>query len=144
MNFITTRPILPEAFLAVKPAPVCGAWTTFFGVVRNHHGGRAVKRLHYECYFSMANSEIRRIKEEVTKRYELEGLSVLHRVGTLEIGDIAIAVACGSAHRAEALAACQETVDSIKSTVPIWKKEFYEDGSSVWVAGCAHPAGAAA
>ena len=144
MNFMTTQPILPENFLAAKPGRISGAWATFFGLVRDHHDGRAVKRLHYECYERMANSEIRRIREEMMARHGLDGLNILHRVGTLEIGEIAIAVACSSAHRAEAFAACEETVEKIKYTVPIWKKEFYEDGSSAWVAGCAHPAGSAA
>ena len=137
MTFITARPILPAAFLLATPPASCSALATFFGVVRNHHAGRTVRRLHYECYASMANCEIRRIKEEVVIRRELADIRILHRIGTLEIGEIAVAVAASSAHRAEALAACAEVVEEIKRSVPIWKKEFYEDGTSAWV-GCAH------
>jgi molybdopterin synthase catalytic subunit len=137
MRFITRQVIIPEAFFLLKPSPDSGALATFFGVVRDTNEGHAVKMLYYECYQSMADKKIASIRENVLKRRQLTDVRILHRVGLLEVGDIAIAVAVTSGHRAEAFAACQAVVDEIKSTVPIWKKEFYQDGRSEWVM-CRH------
>ena len=139
MSFITQKTIIPEAFFFLKPTSDSGALATFFGIVRDHNEGRAVRRLQYECYASMADKQIRSIRENAMRRWELTDVRVLHRVGLLEVGDIAVAVAVSSAHRAEAFAACEEVVNEIKSTVPIWKKEFYRDGKSEWVL-CRHSA----
>jgi molybdopterin synthase catalytic subunit len=138
VNFLTTRPIFPEAFFIAKPDVRYGALATFFGVVRNHHEGRAVRGLYYEAYASMANRQIRRIKEDLEKRWKLGELRVLHRTGELAPGEIAVGVLCSSGHRAEAFAACEEAVERIKHEVPIWKHEFYEDGGSAWVLSCSH------
>jgi molybdopterin synthase catalytic subunit len=143
MNFITTRAIVPEAFFLMKADPASGALSTFFGIVRNHHQGRAVKSLYYECYVSMANRSILRIRTDLMARYGLANLYVLHRIGHLEVGETALAVAALSAHRAEAFAACEETVERIKRETPIWKKEFFSDGSEEWVR-CGHQAAAQA
>lgn len=137
LSFITHKTIVPEVFFFLKPTSDSGALATFFGIVRDHHEGRAVRRLHYECYSTMADKEIRLIRENVMKRWRLTDARILHRVGLLEVGDIALAVAVASAHRAEAFAACQTVVDEIKGTVPIWKKEFYKDGVREWVT-CHH------
>ena len=137
MSFITSRPILTETFFAAKLPPDCGAMATFFGVVRDHHADRAVIRLHYDCYPAMAEKRIHLIRDDIRERWQLRDLRILHRVGTLEIGEIALAVAATSAHRAEAFAACEETVERIKSEVPVWKNEFYADGTSLWVS-CSH------
>ena len=138
MNFITQRTINPEAFFLLKPAAEAGALATFFGVVRNHHEGKAVQKLYYECYTSMANKEIYSIREKALRRFELLDVRILHRVGLLEVGEIAIAVLVSSAHRAEAFEACSNIVNEIKHTVPIWKKEYYVDGTNAWVL-CGHP-----
>ncbi len=137
MRFITERPIIPEAFFLLKPPPDAGALSAFFGIVRNHNEGRTVRKLYYECYFSMADKEIRSIRENAFFRWKLTDAQILHRVGLLEIGEIALAVAVASAHRAEAFAACEAIVNEIKHRVPIWKKEFYEDGTSEWTL-CKH------
>ena len=137
MSFITQGRIIPETFLSFKPSPDSGAVATFFGVVRDHHEGRAVRSLHYECYEPMADKEIRLIRENAMNRWQLTDVHILHRVGSLEVGDIAVAAAVTSAHRAEAFAACEAIVDEIKHTVPIWKKEFYQDLTSEWVL-CRH------
>ncbi len=139
MSFITQEAILPEVFLKTMPGPESGALATFFGIVRNHHEGKKVRQLHYECYPSMAQQQIERIKTRVTQRWELQEINILHRVGTLAVGEIAVAVSVASAHRAEAFAACSAVVDAIKHEVPIWKKEFYMDGTQAWVL-CGHPA----
>ena len=140
MNFISHKPIHPEIFFIPKPSPDSGALTTFFGMVRNHHEGRAVRRLYYECYASMADKEIFMIRKNAIQRWPLTDVRILHRVGLLEIGDIALAVAVASAHRTEAFEACEAIVDEIKVRVPIWKKEFYADFTSQWVL-CGHHGG---
>ena len=140
MRFITRRPIVPEAFFILKPNRSSGALSTFFGIVRDHNEGRRVKQLYYECYPSMADKEIGLIHDEAMARWKLTDVRILHRAGLLEIGDVAVAVSVASAHRAEAFEACAHIVDEVKSRVPIWKKEFYEDGIADWVLCRAHGA----
>ncbi len=138
MNFITREKIIAEECLASSSAPESGALVSFFGIVRNHHEGRSVLKLHYECYQAMADKQIQKIKDRVEQRWELHQIKILHRVGTLQIGEIAIAALVWSSHRAEAFAACSALVDWIKQEAPIWKKEYYTDGTSQWVL-CGHP-----
>ena len=127
----------------LKPSPDSGALATFFGIVRDHNEGRAVRQLYYECYASMADKEMDSIRENARRRWELTDVRILHRTGLLEIGDIAVAVAVASAHRAEAFEACAYIVDEIKNHVPIWKKEFYAEGTADWVL-CRHAHGVTA
>ncbi len=131
--FLTRRVIRPEEFLLLRPAPSCGALSTFFGFVRDHHEGRSVTALYYECYPSMADRQIQRIQEELEGRLGPGSLRILHRVGHLDVGEVALAVAASSPHRAEAASVCMEAVERIKREVPIWKKEFFADGTSEWV-----------
>ncbi|MGH7197709.1 MAG: molybdenum cofactor biosynthesis protein MoaE [Candidatus Omnitrophota bacterium] len=130
---ITESPIRVSEFLGVLPPASCGAVASFVGVVRNHDHGRAVWKLYYESYRPMAEKRIGSIIEEAKGRWPVEEIKVLHRVGRLGIGEAAIAVRVSSAHRAEAFAACEHVVEQIKHTVPIWKNEFFEDGTSEWV-----------
>jgi len=111
----------------------CGAWASFLGVVRNHNHGRQVRSLTYECYPSMAEKEIHRIGLEAKRRFGLSDVLIRHRVGRLQIGEVALSVAVSAPHRREAFEACRIVVDEIKRRVPIWKKEVYEDGSGEWV-----------
>ncbi len=101
------------------------------GWVRDHHAGRAVTRLEYEAYEPMAVQEMSRICDAVALRWPGVDAVIAHRLGRLEIGDAAVVIACASAHRAAAFEACRFAIDTLKETVPIFKKEFYEDGS-VW------------
>jgi molybdopterin synthase catalytic subunit len=135
--FITDGRIPLEEFFAEKPAPSCGAVAAFIGIVRNHDHGRAVLKLDYECYRPMAEKEIGRIVERAKCLWPVEGIQTLHRIGSLEIGEAAIAVRVNSARRADAFSACRFVVDEIKRTAPIWKKEYYADGTSEWVL-CGH------
>jgi molybdopterin synthase catalytic subunit len=137
MSFITQTPIEFDTLALLTPRSDAGALSTFFGIVRDKNLGRAVLRLHYECYVSMAERRISEIREEAIDRYGLSGVGIVHRVGTLEIGEIAVAVAVSAVHRAEAFEACASIVEAIKHTVPIWKKETFVDGTSAWVA-CHH------
>lgn len=131
--FITDQPISTEEFLNGVPDPSCGASVIFEGIVRNHQNGKPVEKLYYECYESLANHQIGLIVDEVKKRYGVDHIRVLHRIGWLKVGDVAVVVEVRAAHREEAFQACRAVIDEIKKKVPIWKKEVFTDGSSEWV-----------
>lgn len=118
----------------------CGACVSFEGWVRNHHEGRPVQRLEYEVYAPLAVSEGNRILAEAIDRFGPLNAVAVHRSGLLQIGDLAVAVMVSSAHRDEAFRACRYIIDEAKVRLPIWKKEFYADGTAHWVncARCAH------
>ncbi|MEO5826433.1 MAG: molybdenum cofactor biosynthesis protein MoaE [Gemmatimonadales bacterium] len=132
MAALTTEPIDQTALGALVLRPGYGAVTSFVGHVRNHHGGRSVDRLCYSAYHQMAERECAAIAEEAMTRWEVV-VAVRHRLGDLVVGDIAVAVAIGSAHRAEGFAACRFVIEEVKRRVPIWKHEHYADGTSAWV-----------
>ena len=116
--------------------PGAGAQVEFVGTVRNQTKGKAVMRLEFEAYAPMAISEMRKIADQALIQFEVKKISMHHRVGILEIGEIPVVIAVSSAHRADAFKACQFCIDQLKQSVPIWKKEVFEDGET-WVA--AHP-----
>jgi len=131
----------PQALAAEVRADTSGAIATFVGVVRNHHQGRRVHHLVYEAYPPMAEAELRRIAAEMRERWTcLSGIALAHRTGRLEIGETSVAVVVASAHRREALDACAFGIERIKQSVPIWKKEFSEEGEE-WVIGDSSPHG---
>jgi molybdopterin synthase catalytic subunit len=132
MSYLTRKPIELAQLLQQVSAAEFGASTTFVGVVRNHHDGRAVLRLEYSAYEPMAEAECVRIVSETEQRWPVR-VSLEHRIGELAIGDVAVAIAVGSGHRAAAFEACRHVIESVKARVPIWKKEFYADGSVDWV-----------
>jgi molybdopterin synthase catalytic subunit len=105
-----------------------GAVCLFVGVVRDESQGRRVLRLEYEAYEEMAAPEMEAIEAEVRRRWPVSDVRLVHRLGRLEIGDPSVAVAVASPHREQAFAACRYAIDTLKATVPIWKKEFYADG----------------
>lgn len=107
-------------------------------MVRDHHEGRGVKALIYEAYASMAEKLIGEIVADTARLWPVEEVRVKHRVGRLEIGAVAVAIAVSAAHRAEAFEACRFVIEEIKARVPIWKKEFYEDGTAKWTLCGAH------
>lgn len=134
---LTDQPIDVAAALDLVQADGAGAVNTFIGTVRNQSTGRPVVRLEYEAYDSMALHQLRKVAEQAQEKWPmLQKVAVVHRKGTLYIGDVAVVVAVSTPHRAESFAACQYIIDTLKQVVTIWKKEFYEDGD-VWVA--AHP-----
>ena len=108
-----------------------GACTIFEGVTRDHSDNRKVKFLEYECYKPMAIKKLKQICEEIIEKWDVK-VSILHRIGKLEIGEVSLIVATGSPHRKEGIQACEYSVDRIKEIVPIWKKEFFE-GGSIWI-----------
>jgi len=137
--FITREAILLEKFFQESPAPECGASVHFVGRVRNRHEGKQVTKLHYDCYEGKANRDISTIIEKAKQRFPGAKLRVLHRVGLLQIGDIALALLVHAPHRQEAFQACQLVLEQIKQKVPIWKKEYFLDGAKEWVEGFQNP-----
>jgi molybdopterin synthase catalytic subunit len=109
-----------------------GAVTLFLGQVRNNNRDMAVLYLEYQAYEEMAIPEMTRILEEATSRFALSAVALVHRTGRVQVGETSVGVAVASAHRAEAMEGCRFIIDSLKKSVPIWKKEFYE-GGSFWV-----------
>jgi molybdopterin synthase catalytic subunit len=109
-----------------------GGFCSFEGWVRNHHAGKAVDSLEYSCYQVLAEKEGNKIIDEAKEKFAIDSAYCTHRVGHLAIGDMAVFVAVGAAHRDAAFAACRFIIDEIKSRVPIWKKEHYGDGSTDW------------
>lgn len=111
----------------------CGGYTAFEGWVRDHSEGQQVRRLEYEAFEALGVREGERILQEARERFGVERLLCVHRLGTLELGDIAVWVGAASAHRDEAFKACRYVIDEVKHRVPIWKKEHYLSGDSGWV-----------
>jgi molybdopterin synthase catalytic subunit len=130
--FLTDGPI-DVASLLEEARPSDGALCLFVGVVRDENEGRETTAIQYEAYGSMAEEQIARIVEQIAREHPTARLRVHHRIGRLTVGDASIAIVATSPHRAEAFAACRAAIDRIKTTVPIWKKEFHPDGSSDWV-----------
>ncbi len=109
-----------------------GAIATFTGTTRAHSRGREVVRLEYEAFEGMAEAEMERIAAELKERYALVDVAIHHRVGTVAIGDTSVVIAVSAAHRRDALAACRDAIDTLKHSVPLWKKEIYVGGEE-WI-----------
>lgn len=139
---VTPEPIVPERVLEQVGAPEDGATLLFLGVVRNHADGRPVSGLHYEAYVEMAEGVLREIAREGAEILGTDRMAVAHRTGDLEVGDVSVAIAVSSPHRAEAYQASRYVMEEIKKRLPIWKKERYADGESEWVRGTRPPADA--
>jgi molybdopterin synthase catalytic subunit len=114
--------------------PEDGAVTVFEGVVRNHARGRKVLHLEYHAYEPMALHQMELIVSEAKARFPIRDIAIVHRLGQLEHCECSVAIIVVSAHRGPAFEACRFAIDTLKKTVPIWKKEFYEDGE-VWIEG---------
>ena len=110
-----------------------GAVVTFLGTTRNDFQGRRVLTLEYEAFEEMAVKKLEEIRREIQGEFSIEDIAISHRIGTVPIGEVSLVVAVASPHRVEAFHACHRAVDRLKETVPIWKKEVFEDGSR-WVA----------
>lgn len=114
--------------------PTAGGVALFVGTVRDHDHGRAVTRLSYSAHPS-AEAELRRVAEKVAADFDVRALAAVHRVGELDVGDVAVVVAVACPHRAEAFQACRTLIDDLKNSVPIWKHQHFGDGESEWVDG---------
>ncbi|KJV36141.1 molybdenum cofactor biosynthesis protein MoaE [Luteibacter yeojuensis] len=133
---LSHTPIAIEPLLELDAHPDCGGLALFVGTVRDHHEGRGVTHLAYTAHEPLAEKVIREVEDATRRRYNVPYVRIVHRLGDLAIGDTAIACVVRAAHRAEAFEACRHAVDAVKHTAPIWKEEFYADGSSAFVEGC--------
>jgi molybdopterin synthase catalytic subunit len=116
--------------------PQAGGIDVFIGTVREHTKGKKVIRLEFEAYEKMALNEMQKIADEMMKRWPLHKILIHHRTGVLQIGDVPVIIAVSASHRDATFEACRYAIDTLKQTVPIWKKEVFDDGEE-WVA--AHP-----
>jgi molybdopterin synthase catalytic subunit len=134
---ITRNPLDAEAVRALEESVTTrgdGGVVTFQGVVRDNARGKQVRSLEYDAYIEMAEQQMAQIAAEVEARWEESTVALVHRIGRLEIGECSVAVVVACPHRGEAFEACRYAIDTLKSTVPIWKKEIYADGEE-WVEG---------
>jgi molybdopterin synthase catalytic subunit len=131
---IVRAPIRAKEIVAALKAPADGAVVVFDGIVRNNSTGRETLYLEYEAYESMALKQMRAIGEQTRKQFSIHRIAIVHRLGRLDIGETSVLIAVSSAHREAAFDACRFAIDTLKRTVPIWKKEFFRDGA-VWVEG---------
>lgn len=121
---------------SLKPAlahPQAGACASFEDWVRNHNEGQPVLSLEYEAFAALAEREGERVLEEARQRFDLLAAEAVHRVGHLQIGDLAVWVGVASAHRGAAFDACRYIIDELKARVPVWKKEHYASGATAWI-----------
>ncbi len=129
---ISENPLIEQSCLDFVKSDEVGGVVLFVGTVRNHTKGKRVIRLDFEAYKPMAISEMQKIAEQAIQQFKIHKIAIHHRVGTLKIGEIPVLIAVSSAHRGAAFDACEYAIDTLKETVPIWKKEIFEDGQ-VWV-----------
>jgi len=129
---LSEQPLELDAAVREVRTDEAGAIATFVGTVRRQSRGRAVLHLEYEAYEGMAEQTMAGIAEELKRRYELCEIAIHHRVGRVEVGEPSVVVAVSAPHRGDALAACKEAIDTLKDTVPLWKKEVYEGGEE-WI-----------
>jgi molybdopterin synthase catalytic subunit len=133
VHCIVSRPIDVDALEARVSGPENGAVLTFLGQVRNHSRGREVAWLEYDAYVPMAEKQISRIAEDAGRKWGVT-VAIEHRIGRIELCEPSVAICVGSPHRAEAFEACRYCIDTLKETVPIWKKEVCPHGA-FWIEG---------
>jgi len=139
---LTREPLSAESLVEALQDPADGAVVIFEGIVRNHTRQRRTLFLEYEAYEAMAMVQIASLVAEAKQKFPIREARIHHRLGHLEIGECSVVIAVASAHRAAAFDACRWLIDTLKRTVPIWKKEHFEDGA-VWADGEPFPDGIA-
>ncbi len=139
---LVREPIDRAALASHVCGPEDGATVTFDGFVRNQSHNRPTLYLDYEAYESMALGKMREIGAQLHEKFAIHGVAIVHRLGRLEIGETSVFIAVSAPHRAAAFDACRFAIDTLKRTVPIWKKEYFEDGA-VWADGELPPVPAA-
>ncbi len=130
MVSVSDKPIDVASIIAALAQPEAGGVDVFLGTVRNHSAGRRVRRLEYSAYVPMAEKTMAAIEEEIRTRWQVHRVIMVHRIGLLGIGDTAVITAVSASHREAAFEACRYAIDRIKEVVPIWKKEYFEDGEA--------------
>jgi molybdopterin synthase catalytic subunit len=136
---LTSEPIRPELLIAAVKRAEDGAVVVFDGIVRNHSNGRQTLFLDYEAFPELAIKQMEALVAHAIEQFGIRDAWIVHRLGRLEIGETSVLIVVASAHRAQAFEACRWLIDTLKKTVPIWKKETFADGS-VWAAGEPFPA----
>jgi MoaE-MoaD fusion protein len=129
---LTSDVLDPREVEAIVADPAAGAVVTFTGTVRDHARGQTVTALDYEAYAPAAEKMLARLGDEIQERWGLERVAIVHRSGLLQVGEASVVIAVSSAHREAAFDACRYAIERIKQIVPIWKKEFYQDGAT-WI-----------
>ena len=129
---VSEEPLDPSAVVAEVADERAGGIATFLGTTRRHSRGRTVLHLDYEAYEEMAEQVMAELADDLKRRYELCEVAIHHRVGRVGIGETSVAIAVSAPHRQDALAACTDAIDTLKETVPLWKKEVYEGGEE-WI-----------
>ena len=131
---LVSQRIIPHDIVPALEKPEDGAIVVFDGIVRNNSRGRRTLYLDYECYESMALQQLQDLAAQARRQFAVRNVAIVHRLGRIEIGESSVLIAVFSAHRAAAFDACRWLIDTLKRTVPIWKKEYFEDGA-VWADG---------
>ena len=129
---LSEEPLDPVAIAERVRGDGDGALVVFEGVVREQSRGKQVRALVYEAYGSMAQRQIEQLAEEAGRRWPISNVAVVHRTGTLKVGEVSVVIAVAAPHRGEAFDACEWLIDELKRTVPIWKKEIYTEGEA-WI-----------
>jgi molybdopterin synthase catalytic subunit len=129
---LTSEPLDVARVVAEAERDEAGAVASFVGTVRRTSRGRDVHYLEYEAFEEMAEPMLRRLGDELTQKHDLAAVAIHHRVGRVEIGEPSVVIAVSAAHRAAALDACREAIDTLKETIPLWKKEVYAGGEE-WI-----------
>lgn len=133
------EPIEPAQVLARVGSEADGAVILFLGVVRNHAAGRSVDGMRYDAYRQMAQEVLAEIVGEAADGLGSDRVAAVHRVGELTVGEVSVAIAASSPHRAEVFDAARYVIEEIKKRLPVWKREHYVEGDSAWVVGTAPP-----
>jgi molybdopterin synthase catalytic subunit len=129
---VTTKAIDLQELVEFVTDPEAGAIVTFIGTTRNNNEGRKVIALDYEAYPEMAEKELARLGEEAQKRWKIQRMAIVHRIGPVQITEPSVIIAVSAAHRHDAFEACRFAIEEIKKSVPIWKKEVFE-GGEIWI-----------
>ncbi|WP_237073488.1 molybdenum cofactor biosynthesis protein MoaE [Mucilaginibacter mali] len=129
---ISPQPLNIQTCIDWVMAPGCGGIDVFIGTVRNATKGKRVLRLEFEAYEKMAISEMQKLADQAMRQWPVQRVAIHHRTGVLEVGEVPVIIAVAAAHRDATFDACRFLIDTLKKTVPIWKKEVFEDGE-VWV-----------
>jgi molybdopterin synthase catalytic subunit len=132
---VQTDPISVDEALRFVAHPAVGGTCMFVGTVRDHSDAGAVRGLEYESWDDLAVRRLEEIAAEAAEEWPLSAIAIVHRTGSLTVGEASVVVAVGAAHRAEAFEACRQAIERLKHDVPIWKKEGLETGESHWVMG---------
>jgi len=132
---IVDNDLIPQHAILLVEDPNCGAIASFVGTVRASNKGRDVEALEYEVHESMALTQFAKMESALREKHDIHRIAVDHRRGVVPVGGISVVIAISSPHRTGALAACADAIEILKTDVPIWKKEIYQDGESEWVQG---------